>query len=112
MNADARNPDDTIDILDIPLHIRHQVLSRTNVTRFQRACKCAAQSPRNGGNKVVEGRRVLLLNLDTILGLVEIEEAPVHTVVHRLLESLELRSTVRALVLVDSRPAGMDNLSH
>jgi hypothetical protein len=57
--ADFGDPEDAIDLFDVTFDSGGDVLGGVDLTRFQRAGKSAGQSPRNTGDDVVEGCRVI-----------------------------------------------------
>lgn len=109
MNANRRHAEHAIRGADITLNARNEpIRPGRNLTRFQRACKSAEQSPTDGRNDVVERREHLLIRLDTI----EVLDRAVDAESNRLLEGLDDRVPDRTSDPLDADSARIDMVSH
>jgi len=109
MHANRRNAEHAIRGADITLDgCNEPIGSGRNLTRFQRAGKCAEQSPADSRDDVVERREHLLIRLDTI----EVLDGAVDAESNRLLKGLDDGLSDRTSDPLDTDSTGIDVVSH
>lgn len=106
--VDAINEEDFLFRPDLGLDLGHQVVLAGDSARFQRAGKCAGQSTGETGDDVIDGRGQRLGRRR----IIKCRIAPVHAKLQRLSESFDVRRAVRAFLLLDTYPRGVNDLSH
>ena len=71
VDADLRDADDAVDVLEVALDLGDEPVLGADLARFQRAGKGAAESAGDRCDQVVERRRSLPIDLDSVLAPVE-----------------------------------------
>ena len=92
----------TVDVFDIPFHIRREIFSGLDLPHVQCGSEGAEQSAGNSSNHVIESGRIFgARDLSTVLSLVELLDATMNTKVKRFCESFNVCGSVWTFVFRD-----------
>jgi hypothetical protein len=106
--ADLRDLENPVHVLNIPFHKRDEIVCGLDFPRFQRRGKGSGQSPADAGNHVIK-RRWIFRTCDhtAVFLLIEVLNPAVHAEMNGLREVLDVGRAVRALMLQDTDVAGV-----
>ena len=113
VHPDLRDAKHALNVFDVAFDFGSEVLGRDYPARIQRATQGAGQSTGNGGDHVVERRRMLCgRHLLAVLVLIERLDAAVDTEVEGLVEALDPGGAMRPGVLSYLDAARVNDVSH
>jgi hypothetical protein len=105
---DFCDPQDPLDVFDVPLHLGDQDVFGLYTPHLQCGRQGAGQSPPDAGDHIIQGGGIFgTFDLTSILVLVKILDAPVDPEMDRLREISEMGRPMGPLVFLDANSTGV-----